>query len=145
MTTATEPTRAPTRMDAAGGTPCPTSDASACLARDVLDRIGDKWSVYVIALLGNGTLRFTELRRAVEGISQRMLTVTLRALERDGLIERRIYAVIPPRVEYTLTPLGSSLLDVVGALVEWSNEHQPDVQRARTQYDAALRDSSAVG
>jgi DNA-binding HxlR family transcriptional regulator len=111
----------------------------------VLDRIGDKWSVYVIALLGNGTLRFTELRRAVEGISQRMLTVTLRALERDGLIERRIYAVIPPRVEYTLTPLGSSLLDVVGALVEWSNEHQPDVQRARTQYDAALRDSSAAG
>jgi DNA-binding HxlR family transcriptional regulator len=127
-------------MDTAGGTPCPTSDASACLARDVLDRIGDKWSAYVIALLGNGTLRFTELRRAVEGISQRMLTVTLRALERDGLIDRRIYAVIPPRVEYTLTPLGASLLDVVGALVAWSNEHQPDVERARIRYDARARE-----
>ncbi len=68
-----------------------------------------------------------------------MLTVTLRALERDGLIDRKIYPVIPPRVEYTLTPLGSSLLEIVGALVEWSNEHQPDVARARIRYDAATR------
>src|SRR6266568_5141038 len=72
----------------------------ACGARDVLDRVGDKWSVYVIALLGTGTQRFTHLLRSIDGISQRMLTVTLRGLERDGIVSRRVYPVVPPRVEY---------------------------------------------
>jgi DNA-binding HxlR family transcriptional regulator len=106
-----------------------------CLARDVLDRVGDKWTVQVIHLLGPGTMRFSELRRSVEGISQRMLTVTLRGLERDGLVVRRVFAVVPPRVEYTLTPLGESLLDVVGALVEWSAGHTGDIAEARRRYD----------
>ncbi len=108
-----------------------------CTARDVLDRVGDRWTVYVVALLGTGTLRFTEIRRSVEGISQRMLTVTLRALERDGLVERRVYPVIPPRVDYTLTDEGRSLLDLVRALVEWSAEHTGDILAARKRYDAA--------
>ena len=89
----------------------------SCLAREILDRIGDKWSVYVIDALAAGTRRFSELRRDVDGVSQRMLTVTLRALERDGLIVRHVYPVIPPRVEYSLTPLGRSLLAIVEALV----------------------------
>jgi DNA-binding HxlR family transcriptional regulator len=101
----------------------------------VLDRVGDKWTVQVIHLLGLGTMRFSELRRSVEGISQRMLTVTLRGLERDGLVMRQVFAVVPPRVEYTLTPLGESLLDVVGALVEWSAGHTGDIAGARRHYD----------
>jgi DNA-binding HxlR family transcriptional regulator len=108
-----------------------------CTARDVLDRVGDRWTVYVVALLGTGTMRFTEIRRSVEGISQRMLTVTLRALERDGLVERRVYPVIPPRVEYSLTDQGRSLLDLVRELVEWSAEHTSDILAARQRYDAA--------
>jgi DNA-binding HxlR family transcriptional regulator len=106
-----------------------------CLAGEVLNRIGDKWSVYAIASLGSGTLRFSELRRRIDGISQRMLTVTLRALERDGLVTRAVYPEIPPRVEYALTPLGKSLLDVVGNLVAWSETHTADIDRARTDYD----------
>jgi DNA-binding HxlR family transcriptional regulator len=108
-----------------------------CTARDVLDRVGDRWTVYVVAQLGTGTMRFTEIRRSVEGISQRMLTVTLRALERDGLVERHMYPVIPPRVDYSLTDQGRSLLDVVGALVEWSAEHTNDILAARERYDSA--------
>lgn len=116
----------------------PAHEVQSCLAREVLDRIGDKWSVYVIDALAAGTMRFSELRRAVDGVSQRMLTVTLRGLERDGLIVRRVYPVIPPRVEYSLTPLGRSLLDIVEALVAWSAEHITDVERARRGYDARL-------
>jgi DNA-binding HxlR family transcriptional regulator len=106
-----------------------------CVAGEVLNRIGDKWSVYAIAHLGRGTLRFSELQRAIDGISQRMLTVTLRALERDGLVTRTVYPQIPPRVEYALTPLGYSLLDVVGELVQWSEAHTHDIADARTAYD----------
>lgn len=106
-----------------------------CLAGEVLNRIGDKWSVYAIASLGGGTLRFSELRRQIDGISQRMLTVTLRALERDGLVTRSVYPEVPPRVEYALTPLGKSLLDVVGDLVAWSETHTVDIDRARADYD----------
>ncbi len=107
-----------------------------CAARDVLDRVGDKWSAQVIVYLGTGTARHMEIRRAIEGVSQRMLTVTLRALERDGLIERRVYPVIPPRVEYSLTELGCSLLDIVRALVDWSADHTGDILAARRRYDA---------
>jgi DNA-binding HxlR family transcriptional regulator len=85
----------------------------------VLDRIGDKWSPLVIGLLGEGSLRFAGLRRGVDGISQRMLTVTLRGLERDGLVTRTVRPTVPPRVDYTLTPMGRTLLDTVRNLLEW--------------------------
>nr|WP_245958353.1 helix-turn-helix domain-containing protein [Pelagibacterium sediminicola] len=105
---------------------------------DILNRIGDKWSVMVVARLGNtGTLRFSQLRRAVEGISQRMLTLTLRNLERDGLVSRTIYAEVPPRVEYELTGLGQTLLEPINALWEWADTHGEDVAHARERYDSA--------
>jgi DNA-binding HxlR family transcriptional regulator len=107
-----------------------------CRARDVLDRIGDKWSVYVIGLLGDGPRRFTDLLRTIDGISQRMLTVTLRGLERDGIVTRKVYPVIPPRVEYDLTPSGHTLLDTVRQLIEWADEHTGDIDAARVKYDA---------
>ncbi len=107
-----------------------------CRAHEVLARVGDKWSVYVIHTLGEaGTLRFNELRRRIEGVSQRMLTVTLRSLERDGLVSRAMYPEVPPRVEYALTPLGTTLLDVVGRLVEWSQGHLAEIDAARACYD----------
>src|SRR5215470_2046675 len=108
-----------------------------CHAHEMLTRIGDKWSVYVIHVLGDaGTLRFNELRARVDGISQRMLTVTLRGLERDGLVERRIYPEVPPRVEYSLTRLGATLRDVVRLLVRWSDSHLTEVDAARARYDS---------
>jgi DNA-binding HxlR family transcriptional regulator len=111
-----------------------------CHAREMLVRIGDKWSVYVIHVLGDaGTLRFNELRSRVAGISQRMLTVTLRGMERDGLILRRIYPQVPPRVEYSLTPLGATLRQIVRRLVEWSGAHLAEVDAARAAYDARNR------
>jgi DNA-binding HxlR family transcriptional regulator len=111
-----------------------------CHAREILARVGDKWSVYVIHVLGDaGTLRFNELRSRVAGISQRMLTVTLRGMERDGLVTRRIYAEMPPRVEYALTPLGATLRKLVRGLVEWSGAHLTEVDDARAAYDARNR------
>lgn len=108
-----------------------------CHAHEMLTRIGDKWSVHVIHMLGHeGTLRFNELRRGIEGISQRMLTVTLRGLERDGLIERTVYPEVPPRVEYSLTPLGRTLREIVRQLVKWSGAHLAEVDAARARYDA---------
>src|SRR5881394_2471365 len=105
-------------------------------AREMLVRIGDKWSVYVIHLLHDaGTLRFNELRSQVEGISQRMLTVTLRGLERDGLVTRTVYPEVPPRVDYALTPMGRTLLDTVRNLLEWADEHLPEIDAARATYD----------
>lgn len=115
----------------------PPSHPPHCTARDVLDRVGDKWTVHVVALLAAGTMRFSDLRRSVEGISSRMLTVTLRGLERDGLIAREVYPVVPPRVEYTLTPLGESLLDLVQGLLDWSAEHTEVILAERQKYDAA--------
>ena len=107
-----------------------------CHAREMLDRVGDRWSVYVLHVLGAaGTVRFTELRSRVDGISQRMLTVTLRGLERDGLVVRTAFAEVPPRVEYSLTPLGSTLSALVCGLVEWSGAHLPEVDAARAAYD----------
>ena len=89
----------------------------------MLDRVGDKWSMYVIKVLGGGTKRFTDLRREVEAITPRMLTVTLRSLERDGLVSRKVYPVVPPRVEYTLTRMGETLVEAVAPLIGWANEH----------------------
>lgn len=107
-----------------------------CVAHEMLARIGDKWSVYVIHVLGDsGTLRFSELLRAVDGVSQRMLTVTLRGLERDGLVTRVLYPEVPPRVEYSLTPLGATLRDLVKKLVSWSGAHLREVDAARARYD----------
>src|SRR6202034_4331006 len=108
--------------------------------RQILNRVGDKWSILVIAMLDQGTRRFTELRRDVEGISQRMLALTLRQLERDGLVERTVYPVVPPKVEYRLTDLGSTLLESVRGLVSWAVEHRGQVAAARVMYDARQND-----
>ena len=112
------------------------SEPTSCRAREVLQRVGDKWSMYVIDLLGQGTMRFTELHRAIDGITARMLTVTLRGLERDGIVTRTIHPVIPPRVEYALTPMGRTLLDTIGKLVTWADSHLPEIEAARAAYDA---------
>jgi DNA-binding HxlR family transcriptional regulator len=112
--------------------------AEKCPAiRDVLNRVGDKWSVQIVGLLGDGPMRFSELRRAIEGISQRMLTLTLRGLERDGLIERTVFPEIPPRVEYELTRLGETLLDPIRQLAEWAGDNRTSIQAAREKFDAA--------
>ena len=108
-----------------------------CLAvREVLNRVGDKWSVLIVALLGDGTKRFSELRRMIEGISQRMLTLTLKGLERDGLITRTVYPTIPPRVDYQLTKLGRGLLVPITGLANWAGENRQKIQDARDKYDA---------
>ncbi|MEU8758034.1 helix-turn-helix domain-containing protein [Streptomyces sp. NPDC048659] len=107
-----------------------------CEVRQILDRVADKWSLLVIALLDRRTLRFTELRREIDGVSQRMLTVTLRQLERDGLVKRTVYPVVPPRVEYELTPLGRTLHTTIRALVTWTEQHQNEIAAAREEYDA---------
>jgi DNA-binding HxlR family transcriptional regulator len=107
-----------------------------CEVRQILDRIAGKWSLLVISLLAERTMRFNELRRKIDGISQRMLTVTLRQLERDGLVCRTVYPVVPARVEYCLSPLGHTLLGTIQALVTWTEEHQQEVARARAEFDA---------
>jgi len=110
-------------------------DPRMCHARQILDRIGDKWSISVIYSLGDTTMRFTELRNAIDGISQRMLTSTLRALERDGLVERTVHPVVPPRVDYRLTKLGLTLSQTVCALMSWAYDHADDIDEARAAYD----------
>ncbi|NMA99303.1 MAG: helix-turn-helix transcriptional regulator [Phyllobacteriaceae bacterium] len=114
-----------------------TSQHSNCSAMsDVLNRIGDKWSVMVVGMLGrNGTLRFNELKRLINGVSQRMLTLTLRNLERDGLVTRTIYPEVPPRVEYSLTELGKTLQVPISALWDWSAENHHAIIEARAIYD----------
>ncbi|MGW4384650.1 winged helix-turn-helix transcriptional regulator [Kitasatospora sp. NPDC004531] len=107
-----------------------------CEVRQILDRVADKWSLLVIALLDRRSLRFTELRRAIDGVSQRMLTVTLRHLERDGLVERTVHPVVPPRVDYALTPLGRTLHATIRSLVTWTETHQREIAAAREAYDA---------
>ena len=102
---------------------------------DILNRVGDKWSVMVVMVLGGGPKRFSELKRAIEGISQRMLTRTVQALERDGLVTRTVFPTIPPRVDYELTDLGRGLSKPVLALGEWAMEHQTQIQDARMRFD----------
>jgi DNA-binding HxlR family transcriptional regulator len=116
------------------GNSCYTSHGSEI--RRILDRVGDKWTILVIGILDGGTRRFSELRREIEGISQRMLTLTLRQLERDGLVSRTVYPVVPPRVEYRLTELGATLHQSVQSLVTWAAEHRAEVTKARAAYDA---------
>ncbi len=110
--------------------------SESCVAvREVLNRVGDKWSVLVVSVLSDGPKRFTELRNLIEGISQRMLTLTLRGLERDGLITRTVAPTIPPRVDYELTKLGRTLLDPILELAKWAQEHRGAIQEARERYD----------
>ena len=111
-----------------------------CPVRNVLDRIGDKWSILIISILGEcGTLRFNEINNKIGNISQKMLTVTLKTLEADGLVSRKIYPVIPPKVEYTLTPLGESLLPAIHTLTTWAVENMPAVLASRAVYKLAAR------
>jgi DNA-binding HxlR family transcriptional regulator len=108
----------------------------SCPSRELLDRIGDAWSMLVVVALADGSLRYSELAARIHGISPKMLTQTLRALERDGLLTRTVHAVVPPRVDYALTDLGRSLLGLLSALEDWAESHITEVVGARTAYDA---------
>ena len=113
------------------------SYAEDCRAvREILNLVGDKWSVMVIVNLAEGTRRFSDLKRGIEGISQRMLTLTLRGLERDGLVTRTIHPTIPPRVDYALTKLGHTLIEPVTVLATWAWHHRPEIEKARARYGA---------
>ncbi|TBW39798.1 transcriptional regulator [Siculibacillus lacustris] len=109
-------------------------DADHCPIRDVLGHIGDRWTVLVLKALEPGTLRFGEIRHVIEDVSQRMLAQTLRRLEQDGLVSRRVHPSIPPRVDYTLTDLGRSLMEPIGAMVDWAVTHHEDVRAARAAW-----------
>jgi DNA-binding HxlR family transcriptional regulator len=124
--------------------PASVMDAQ-CPSRLVLDRIADKWTALIIQLLSKKTMRYAELQREIGGISQKMLTQTLRSLERDGLVDRRVYPVVPPKVEYSLSRLGRTLIEPLRALCRWSEKHLPELQanRARARAQAA-RDQSAA-
>lgn len=119
--------------------------ANGCPSRRLLDRIGDRWTVLVVGTLSDGPRRFSEIRRAVEGVSQKMLTQTLRGLERDGLVTRTVYAEVPPRVEYELTTAGESLRSPLKALETWSIEHFGSVAASWERYDAGHETPEAVG
>jgi len=108
-------------------------------ASEVLSRVGDKWTILVVWTLGDGSKRFNELRKSLGSISQRMLTLTLRGLERDGLVTRTVFATIPPRVEYELTKLGRSLLLPVSELGSWARKNRSAIQNSRQRYDSASR------
>ncbi|RYG70698.1 transcriptional regulator [bacterium] len=108
-----------------------------CLAvRETFDRVGDRWSLYILGQLRHGPCRFNQLRRDIEGISQRMLTLTLRHLERDGLVKRTVYPTNPPQVEYALTDLGLTLLPPIVALIDWAEEQYANIHKSRQAYDA---------
>ncbi|RZU66121.1 HxlR family transcriptional regulator [Microterricola gilva] len=121
--------------DTDGAATCSTDNPASAVIREVLSRVGDKWSLLVIGVLHDGPRRFTELQRAVDGISHRMLTQTLRSLERDGLVSRQSFAEIPPRVEYTATPLGRSLSEPVLSLVGWAADNHRAILDARSVFD----------
>jgi DNA-binding HxlR family transcriptional regulator len=116
--------------------PAQLSGAQGCRARDVLDLVADKWSLGVVDTLGAGPKRFSELKRTIEGISQKMLTVALRGLERDGILTRTVYAVMPPNVTYELTAMGRTLLDATDPLVQWSLQNISAIDAARTEFDS---------
>lgn len=124
----------------------PKPSESACeTTREILDRIGDKWSLYIIATLRSGPRRFNELRREIEGISQRMLTLTLRGLERDGLVSRTMFPTIPPRVDYELTALGETLLEPVMALVAWAETNKLVIAESQRRFDEPPEPLQAAG
>jgi DNA-binding HxlR family transcriptional regulator len=111
--------------------PVAAAEYEQCPATDVLHRIGDKWTVLLVVLLGNRPYRFNELHRAIEGISQRMLTRTLRVLEQDGIVRRTVFPTVPPSVEYSVTELGRSLLVPLSAVADWAVEHHAEIVAAR--------------
>jgi DNA-binding HxlR family transcriptional regulator len=106
----------------------------------VLDRIGDKWTVMVVGTLAPGPIRFNAILRRISGLSHRMLTLTLRGLQRDGLVQRRAYPTIPPKVEYELTPMGRSLIEPLHVMWQWAQLHRPTIDAARAEFDAAPAD-----
>ncbi|MFE6508050.1 winged helix-turn-helix transcriptional regulator [Nocardioides sp. NPDC057767] len=124
------------RSELAGRGIAPDCLDTILVVRDVLARVGDKWTMLIVAALDSGPMRFTALHENVPGISQRMLGHTLRALTRDGLATRTAYAEVPPRVEYELTDLGRSLASAVDHLVGWVKQHQDEIVRNRTHHDA---------
>lgn len=126
-----------TIQDVTGPTSSRDPYTRGCPSRELLDRIGDKWTVLVLGELGqHGTCRFTQLRKRLSGVSEKMLTQTLRALERDGLVHRTVYPEVPVRVEYGLTPLGQTLREPLRTLTQWSVRHIDEVLAAREEYDA---------
>lgn len=129
----------PAKAMGAGAHLPPDVFAADCPTRRVLDRIGDKWAVLILILLARGTTRFNELRRLIDGISQKMLSQTLKSLERDGLVARRVIPTVPVAVEYAITPLGRTLHDAVDPLRIWAETHIAAVESARAQYDAGPR------
>lgn len=110
----------------------------------MLDRIGDKWAIYVVDRLGSGPRRFSELLRGIDGITARMLTVTLRGLERDGIVTRTAHATVPVRVDYALTSLGETLLSAIGQLVRWADTHLPEIEAAQAAYDGHTEETSCA-
>lgn len=108
-----------------------------CPVRGVLDRISDKWSMLLVMTLADGPKRFNQLRREIPDISQKMLTQTLRALQRDGMVARQVFDTKPPAVEYRLTPMGTSIIVPLGYLIQWANENHPQIDAARVEFDAA--------
>ena len=117
---------------------CSEFYAEVCPIREVLDRVSGKWSVQILIAAARGPVRFTELERSIEGISRRMLTLTLRNLERDGLITRTVYPTVPPKVEYTATPMALELYEALVALTAWAERHRATIAAAREAYDRAL-------
>jgi DNA-binding HxlR family transcriptional regulator len=111
---------------------------------EVLARIGDKWTVLVVGMLGDGPKRFSEIKKGLGSISQRMLTLTLRGLERDGLVTRTVFPTVPPRVDYALTPLGSSLLEPVNTMGLWARQNRAAIQEARRCFDTAAKTHEAA-
>lgn len=126
--------------------PCQTWPEDSAFIREVLDRIGDKWTVLIISTLNAGLLRYSDLQASVPGISQRMLTQTLKHLERDGLITRTAYPEVPPRVEYELTELGRSLMEAVTAMAGWAATHHREIatNRAASELTGVGRGKTAV-
>ena len=121
-----------------GNTHVPDPASADCrLVSEILSRVGDKWTVLIIMMLGHGPKRFNEIKRGINGISQRMLTLTLRNLERDGLVSRTVTPSVPPRVDYALTDLGRDLLIPVSALGAWAIQHTPCIEAARARFDAS--------
>ncbi|WP_422740811.1 winged helix-turn-helix transcriptional regulator [Micromonospora sp. WMMD729] len=116
--------------------PFTPGQARACTVREVLDRVGGKWSIGILVAASHGPVRFTELERHIEGISRRMLTLTLRNLERDGLLHRTVYPTVPPKVEYVATPMALELYESLVALTSWAERHRRAIAEARTRYDA---------
>ena len=126
------------------GETAPGCAPAACRVRSVLDRIGDKWAIYVVDRLRCGPRRFSELLRGIDGIAPRMLTVTLRGLERDGIVTRTVHAAVPPRVDYALTPLGETLLSAIGPLIGWADSHLTEVETAQAAYDKRAGDTACT-